>query len=831
VSAAGGAAGGGGGSRKGGRREAGKREGGGLREGPSLPSLRLGCLSPRGGERREWGVVYLPVRHHSPACAFQTEQVIRALRPAAVLVEGPRDASGLIDYLANPATRAPVAIYTAFVDRRGDGLPARFGAYYPMCDYSPELAALRTAHALGVPARFIDLTYPEMVVAELGVTPPTQPAGRAPVRSLQDEGHLRRSRFLAAACREAGARDVDDLWDCLFEHDFRRREPEVFFNAVLAWCALSRLDYTAAMLAQEIHDVREAGMRHEIDAAVAASGGRPVVVVTGGFHAVALPDTKPALPKAVVVARPEDSSVTLMRYGFVQLDRLNGYASGMPSPELYQRIWEERDPLDLVVEIARALRELQGAPSSADAMAATLAVQSLARFRNHQTPTREDLLDGLRSLFIKGSDEVEGVAVLAVARKHLAGDRVGEVPAGAGRPPLVLDFERTAEALRVPLEAKAKSETALDLFRKAAHRARSRFFHRLRLLEVPFAEWVRGPDYVAGKNLDRIEEVWCYGWEPATEAHLIEKSRYGATLEEAAAACILEKVALAEGDDLRSDLAAGMLLEACRCGLHAHAPALLARTAGLVAHDSSFASVVGAALSLDLLRVAREPLEAHDLPGVEQEIRAAWERAAGLVPALGATGENEEAATLDRLCAWSALVPALPDPDLAAGQRAESLRGLFRAGGNPAVVGVAAGLLYDDGELAGEELGRQLAGRLGGACGDPSLGARFLRGILRAARSACWREAPVLDAVHATLLSLPEAEFIAVLPHLRLAFGDLTPRECDRVALAVAARTGDAAPRFERLSASEADVLLGLRVDLLLGEALARDGLAGDDHV
>ena len=787
---------------------------------PSIEPLRL-----------DEPVVYLPVRHHSPACAFHVDGVIRALRPAAVLIEGPRDATPLIEHLADPATRAPVAIYTAFVNRGGDGLPGRFGAYYPMCDYSPELVALRAARSVGVAARFIDLTYPEMVVAESAAMTSEAGPGRPPVRSLQDESHLHRSRFLAAACRRAGARDVDDLWDCLFEHDFRQREPATFFSAVLAWCALSRMDYTSEMLAREIHDVREAGMRAEIDATVAKSGGRPVVVVTGGFHSVGLPRARAAWPEPVAISRSEDASVTLMRYGFVQLDRLNGYASGMPSPELYQRIWENRRALDLLVEIARDLRESQGGPSAADAVAATAAVQALANFRGHTTPTREDLLDGLRSVFIKGADDVEGVSVLAVARKRLAGDRVGEVPASAGRPPIVLDFERTASMLRLSLEVKAKAEAALDLFRKTSHRARSRFFHRLRLLEVPFAVWVRGPDYVSGKNLDRIEEVWRYGWEPATEAHLIEQSRYGATLEEAASARILELVAEAEAGDRRSDVAAGMLLESCRCGLHAQAPALLARTSVLVAHDPSFFSVVGAALSLDLLRVAREPLEAHDLPGVEDEIRAAWERAAGLVANLGTTSENDESVALDRLCAWSALVASLPDPVLAAQQRTEALQALVAGGGNPVVLGAVAGLLYDDGELTGDELGRRLSGRLAGAGADPAEGARFLRGILRAARSACWREVSLLDAVHATLGSLPEAEFITVLPHLRLAFADLTPRECDRVAQAVAERTGMVAPLPERLPVTEADVILGLRVDLLVGETLARDGLTGEGHV
>jgi hypothetical protein len=37
-----------------------------------------------------------PVRHHSPACAWHINRLIRELKPDAVLIEGPRDASGII---------------------------------------------------------------------------------------------------------------------------------------------------------------------------------------------------------------------------------------------------------------------------------------------------------------------------------------------------------------------------------------------------------------------------------------------------------------------------------------------------------------------------------------------------------------------------------------------------------------------------------------------------------------------------------------------------------------------------------------------------------------
>src|SRR5262249_30340695 len=185
-------------------------------------------------------------------------------------------------------------------------------------------------------------------------------------------------------------------------------------------------------------------------AAIAEEPGR-VIVVTGGFHSVALPQTEPALPKPLKVA-PEDHQVVLMRYSFEQLDRLNGYASGMPAPEFYQRMWDSQDVAHLLVETARLCRNKNLGVSTADAIAATSHAQPLAAMRGHTLVSREDVLDGVRSVFIKGADDAEGVPVLAIARKLLAGDRVGNVPAEAGLPPIVHDFRNSATQLRLKLD-------------------------------------------------------------------------------------------------------------------------------------------------------------------------------------------------------------------------------------------------------------------------------------------------------------------------------------------------------------------------------------------
>ncbi len=774
----------------------------------------LGALRAAGGPEvapfdARGPVVWVPVRHHSPACAFHLARVLREVRPRAVLVEGPRDATPLVPLIRR--CTPPIALFTTFVDRRGDGPPRRTGAYYPLCEWSPEWVALRVAEELGAEARFVDLGWPEKVAADAPAdAPATTPA------SLQAEPWYRHSALLAAACARAGARDAEDLWDGLFEAGFREADTATFFTGVLTWCALARHD--AHVGPTEL--VREACMRAEVDDALA--GGGPVVVVTGGFHTVALPATRPARPAPVRLARPDDAGVSLMRYHFVPLDRLNGYASGMAAPELRRRAWAGEDVAALLVEIGRDLRARLGAPSVADAVAAREQLARLGAFRGHRSPTREDLLDTVRSCFVKGTDDVEGVAVLAVARRLLTGDRAGVVPAEAGRPPLVLDFEREAAAARIELDGAEEREVTLDLYRSAGARRTSRLFWRLALLGVPFARRVRGPDWTAAEAAGRVQEAWRYRWHPAAESVLIEMSRYGASVGEAAGNRLLER--LDTPDTEPAAAAARLVVEACRCGLHVEAAAALARVRALLAGDPGFASVVEAGEHLARLVVAADPLEASALVGLDEVRAEAWRRGAYLATGVGGVTEGGEDEVCARLAAWAtsdgrALVEG------AEALRGEVLRELGAAAPNPVVAGAASGLLYDDGELDGAALGERLAGWLRAA--DPALGARFARGVLTTARGAAWGERAVVGALHEALGVLDEDAFLRALPHLRLAFADLTPRATQRVAAVVADIAGAAPVAGLRLAVPEAELRVGLAADRTVGEALARDGLDG----
>src|SRR5206468_11690153 len=124
-------------------------------------------------------IVYFPIRHHSPACARCLERIIRTRKPQTILIEGPASFTSLIPLVLHPKTKSPFAIYTSFLMPKAEGDtdtlaaktaamfgPPRHAAYYPFCDYSPELVALRVGAEVGASLRFVDLDYPDQVRTE-----------------------------------------------------------------------------------------------------------------------------------------------------------------------------------------------------------------------------------------------------------------------------------------------------------------------------------------------------------------------------------------------------------------------------------------------------------------------------------------------------------------------------------------------------------------------------------------------------------------------------------------------------------------------------------------
>ncbi|MCK6212187.1 hypothetical protein KZX45_16720 [Georgenia sp. EYE_87] len=776
-------------------------------------------------------LVVVPVRHHSPACAWQVRRAVEEHRPSVVLVEGPRSLTPLIPLLTHPEARMPLSVYTWAV--RGKGVTAeRWSAQLPFCDYSPELVALREAAVRDIPARFIDLDLAEQSLACAGEYGPDAE------EPLLDEHHYRTSARLRALAEQLGCRDHEDLWEHLLEADAAAVPAAEHTARVAAWCQLARQDHPAAELDRDGTTAREAEMVWHIAQALTGRGpgDGPVLVVVGGFHAVALPALLAEPPaRPAVRADGVTGGAAVVRYTFERLERLNGYASGMTSPAWHQQLWQlmtegAEEPrahaaLAAILDVAEELRRRTVPVPMPAVSAAFEQALRLAHLRDRAAPLRSDLVDAVTSCFVKGDADVEGALVAAVTRHVLTGTAVGTVPPGAGTPPLVADTLGRLRRQKLNMDGEPRT-AALDLYRRPAHRETSRLLHGLALLGVPFAVRAAGPDFVHGHGLGRLQERWEYRWSPATDGALAEMSVLGETLPAAVATRFEAQLEAERAAGARSAPAAtSLLVRACVLGLHRHVGEPLELVREALATDVAFDALAAATAQLALLREAREPLEARTLEPLPALLRTAYERTVFLGRELSGQ-ECDPADAVDALVqlrevllgeAGSAL-----DADLY-WQLVDRLASVHEA---PLVRGGATGLRYSAGRLNPESVARAIAGHLSGTASAAD-GVGFVSGLLRTAREAAWQEPALLGALDGRLAAWERETFVAHLPELRLAFAGMTPRETDRIAQAVAALHGATdLGVLRRSDVDEGTVRRHLEVSRATADLLARDGLA-----
>ncbi len=823
----------------------------------------------------EEGLYFVPVRHHSPACALALRHLLREVRPAVVLIEGPDDLDPLLPLLQDAQTRAPVAFLCQAqreappeealqVDGEMDDAEGRAAgkpgvqtrtSFYPFCDYSPEWIAVREGAALGAQVAWIDLPWRDKAWdAEL---PPDDGA-----RSQMEERHFAHSRYLAAMARQAGCVDHHELWERLFElRPAGHADWRTFFGDVFSWCAMARLDYEPQVLEAELSLPRERHMAGHIRRWRAQVQG-PIVVVTGGFHTPELVErwrdasTGPARPRAKPAASATAPQAWLIRYSFERLDALNGYAAGMPSPGYYQQLWERwaagegsealaAVALACLTRFARQTRaqDQVDAVSTAGVQAAALQAMRLAALRGNAGPGRQDLIDAIRSCFVKGAIDEGRHGFTSDLRQFLSGTRIGDVPPSAGSPPLIEDARRLARAAGVRLDDSTARVARLDLYRKPVHRERSRFFHAMAYLEAGLGTWLAGPDFLGNSRLHLLFEEWRVAWSPLVEARLIELAEQGSSVE---AVCLArlrrEELALAEQGRGRSASAAVMLLlRACLLGLQSRLPELLAMLSDHLDEDADLGSVVGCGHRLVTLWRAREPLGVQGHPQLGRLLARVWPAALYLLPNLAAGDENAEAGAVQQLLSLRELGRLLAGLEPEAGGEAAAQavdlallhaqldRFATGAGVPPGVAGAAAALLYLDGHWDEITLVRLVACRFGPGA-EPREAVRFLKGLMAAAPELLTRLPELVEGLDALVRDWDEASFIAHLPDLRQAFTGLRPQETDQLALRVAQLHGAQDSVAQTLATvhhetSEQDLLAGAQLELALAACLRRDGL------
>jgi hypothetical protein len=744
---------------------------------------------------------YIGVRHHSPACSRLVARAIESLRPAYVLVEGPADVNARLDELLL-GHELPIAVFSHYRDDERSHM-----SWAPFCEYSPEWVAITAGRSLGADVRLIDL-------------PAWHPA-LADRSNRYADAEQRYADVADRLCRAFAVDNPDALWDRLVEV-----EPDEGLEERLAtYFDLVRGDAAAG----EDDTAREEYMAAWVRAAVADAGDRPVVVVTGGFHRPAIrtlaargDSSWPEIPL------PPEGSIAgsyLVPYSFRRLDAFSGYQSGMPSPEYYQRLWEDgaQAAADGLVEaVAARLRKRGQGVSTADLIAARTLSEGLARLRGHPHPARTDILDGLVSALV--SDDLDQplpwtrraslapgahpVVVEMVAA--LSGDRAGRLHPDTPAPPLVHDVD--AELVRLGLDREGGFE--LDLT-EALDLARSQTLHRLRVLRVPGVERTSGPASGADPVLD---ERWELTPHDARHAALIEAGAYGGTLRDAATALLTERITEAGHEPGRL---ATVLFDAALCGvtdLSSQITSLIAASVAGARELGPLGEALTAVLGLwrhdRVLGTARSPMYATVIDGAVT--RVLW-----LAEGVHGGPAPAEPARLRALTATrDALLHA--EEVLTTG-RDVALEVMERIGADRAAPPDLRGAAFGLGWALGASGDPVRA--LRGAAGTDTLG-DWLAGLFALARDEVLADGDdVLEALDDLITSMPD--FLAGLPALRQAFGYFPPREREIIARRLLERrdlTGSARALL-RTSADPLVIAEAQALEEKVGRVLTREGL------
>lgn len=780
----------------------------------------------------EDAVVYYPVRHHSPVCAWHLEQVIARYNPACILVEGPENANDLIPVLTDPDTAAPVALYYAYRDDAGllskeEGEPESCRCYYPFLDHSPELAALRAAAARGIPAAFIDLPYAEILLA-------TQAARglrtREEKQSYASDQYLAHNRFQERLCEKAGLRSFEEFWEKYFETAGLDLSDEAFVRQMNTYCFLSRQNTPAVELEEDGCLAREAHMARRIQEAAARYDR--VLVVAGGFHIWGLlhpgqEPPRPALPASAHAVYP-------MRYTMPAADALAGYASGMPSPGFYASVWTALHGdrprqawtdtvLDYLVRTGRRLRKDGTLISAFDETCAFQQAQMLAQLRDKPAPGLYELQDAVLSNFVKGEASLSGVEPLRVLRQLTTGQAVGRLCSGALVPPLARDFDSQCRSFRLRLEGAAQQEITLAIFSEERHRAISRFFHQTVFLDCGFAQRKKGPDLLRRRDRNLIREVWEYRWTAAVDAALIEHAVSGATMREACSTELRGRMAAAA----RAEQGADLLVQGFLMGIGDLADQLAGRMDELLIADGDFASLCAACASLTTLEEWQDQYgerAGYDYPAL---LRRCFARVLQMLPQMN-TVDDHNVQKVQQACI---LLYQVTGREAFADQRPALLEAFERLVGqnpiHPALHGAALGLLYGARPAWKPTIDGVVRGYLQGTRAMMLQSAAFLQGLFSTARDLLLVDDGFLRQIDALLVGLEEEDFIALLPELRLAFSYFVPMETDRIARRAAELHGARGSDLRRGAVDPADYA---RAEALDAWAAARlDGPEGED--
>jgi hypothetical protein len=692
------------------------------------------------------GVRLFGVRHHGPGSARSLVHALEAFDPQAVLIEGPPDANELLPLAERQGLEPPVALLVYAQDT-----PTK-AVMYPFARFSPEWQAALFALARQRAVRFIDLPHTHRFADAQADAEEKEPE--------TEEAALRGDplRPLAVA---AGYSDTERWWDHLVESR-QGKDLDVFDAIHEMMCSLrSELKLTEPLVERR----REAYMRKSVRAA-RAEGFERIAVVCGAYHTPALAELPPArqddellrgLPKIKTAA-------AWVPWSYERLSYASGYGAGVVSPAWYELLWDKRTSLgaEWLTRAARLLRDEDIPASSAHVIEACRLADTLAAVRDRPVAGLTEYHEAAVAVLSAG----DATHLRLIERRWHFDARLGKVPEDFPAAPLQRDLAALQKRLRLPPSVEEKT---LDLdLRESIDRERSHLLRRLRIVGV---EWAK-PAARGASSKGTFHEIWQVLWQPEFSVMLVDASRYGHTVAQAASAVLAEKSSATE----RLAELVGLLDDA----LFADLPDAIEPLVNAIEQRAAAQADV-----LQLLDAIPPLVSVHrygnvrdtDVSLVRHILDTLVPRMLiGVVPAASNIAEDAASELWKRMRETERALSQLANADFMRGW--QECLGRLATGEtvHPLIAGYAHRLLYDAQVLGFDALAKALSLAL--STGNPAdVSASWIEGLLSGSGALLVHDDRLRALLDAWLREVPETHFVQALPLLRRTFAEFPAAE------------------------------------------------------
>lgn len=728
------------------------------------------------------------VRHLSPAASRRLLELLDAVRPECVLIEGPADAAGILAELARDGVHPPAAMLAYTLS-----MPIAT-VFYPFAEYSPELQAIRWAVKNKRELRFIDLPTDVMLTMRdrRAASAEAAEGDSEAAEARAEEYHRFYNDMYERLAESMHQGDYESYWERVYEHNPVPHGQAGSFQELIALQtaemrrSVETAERDAAPYEHAYNLVREAHMRRELRRAE-ADGFAPAasVAVVGAYHLAGLDSSLPPMADEELAALPRTPSrLTLMPYSYHRLSSRTGYGAGNRTPYYFEMLWQAmRDdrlddlPARYLSKVARHLRKQGHNASTAAVIEAVRLSRAIAGLRAGELPVLRDLHDAAVSCF--GGGELPVVAE-ALNRVDV-GTAMGALPEGVSQTPVQEDLNNELARLKLAAyKSPVAQELSLDLRENLRVKSsaaafldlnRSILLHRLAVLGIDFAKKMD-----VSQDSASWAEKWVLRWSPETEIQVVEANLKGETLEIAAAYQLAEQLEESPG----VGAAAAIIRSACECKLLRIFDTALAALQNLLADADGFNEIAAATRELSLL-LQYGDVRRVDLSPLRPVLQRLFLRGCLLLTSAASCDDKAAGAVMHAVSMLEHVAREHHDLVDTAAWHAEVANLARRDDRNARLSGVAFALLLEHNLASEEECGREVSRRL--SPGVPAdLGAGWFERLASRNRYALLSRIPLWRELDGYVRSLDEDEFRRAVVLLRRAFGDFEPGQKNSIA-------------------------------------------------